>query len=93
MLRFEVTEEGTGSTDGERLAYVPGRGFHRSAVSANGDVVVGEERLRGLLSRAKSADEFAHGLHEILGSSWDAELEPYRTAGDGSSVILMHKVV
>lgn len=93
MLRFEVTEEGTGSTDGERLAYVPGRGFHRSAVSANGDVMVSEERLRGLLSRATSADEFAHGLHEILGSSWDAELEPYRAAGDGSPVILMHKVV
>lgn len=93
MLRFEITEEGTSSTDGERLAYVPGRGFHRSMVSANGDVVVGEERLRGLLSRAKSADEFAHGLHEMLGSSWDAELEPYRTAGDGSPVILLHKVV
>ena len=93
MLRFEVTEEATGSTDGERLAYVPGRGFHRSALSANGDVVVGEERIRGLLSRAKSADEFAHGLHEMLGSSWDAELEPYRLTGDGSPVILLHKVV
>ena len=47
MLVFEVTEDGTADTDGERLAYVPGRGFHRRAVSANGDVVVGEERLRG----------------------------------------------
>lgn len=93
MLRFEVTEEGTNTTDGERLAYVPGRGFHRSAVSANGDLVVAEERLRGLLSRARSGEEFTHGLHELLGSAWDEELEPYRTAGDGSAVRLLHKVV
>ncbi|MGI8665230.1 MAG: DUF3145 domain-containing protein [Jatrophihabitans sp.] len=93
MLRFEITEDGSTATDGERLAYVPGRGFHRSAVSANGDLVVGEERLRGLLSRARSSEEFAHGLHELLGSAWDEELEPYRSAGDGSQVVLLHKVV
>lgn len=93
MLVFEVTEDGTASTDGERLAYVPGRGFHRAAMTANGDLVVGEERLRGLLSRAKTGEEFAHGLHELLGSAWDVELEPYRVAGDGSPVVLLHKVV
>ena len=93
MLVFEVTEEGTSASDGERLAYVPGRGFHRSMVAANGDVVVGEERLRGLLSRARTADDFAHGLAELLGTSWDAELEPYRHAGDGAPVSLLHQVV
>jgi hypothetical protein len=93
MLVFEVTEEGTSASDGERLAYVPGRGFHRSMVAANGDVVVGEERLRGLLSRARTADDFAHGLAELLGTAWDAELEPYRHAGDGAPVSLLHQVV
>jgi hypothetical protein len=93
MIVFEVTEDGTSVSDGERLAYVPGRGFHRSAVSANGDVVVGEERLRGLASRARSADDYAHGLAELLGSAWDAELEPYRHAGDGAPVTLLHQVV
>lgn len=93
MLVFEVTEDGTSGSDGERLAYVPGRGFHRSMISANGDVVVGEERLRGLLSRAKTADDYAHGLAELLGTAWDEELEPYRHAGDGAPVTLLHKVV
>jgi Protein of unknown function (DUF3145) len=93
MLRFEITEEPTASSDGERLSYIPGRGFHRSMISANGDVVVSEERLRGLLSRARSADEYAHGLHELLGTVWDTELEPYRTAGDNSPVTLLHNVV
>jgi hypothetical protein len=93
MLVFEVTEDGTSASDGERLAYVPGRGFHRSATAANGDVVVGEERLHGLLARAKTADEFRHGIAELLGTAWDAELEPYRRGGDGAPVTLLHKVV
>jgi len=29
MLVFEITEDATSATDGERLAYVPGRGFQR----------------------------------------------------------------
>ncbi len=93
MLVFEVTEEPTSASDGERLAYVPGRGFHRSMVSANGDVVVGEERLRGLLERCRTTDEFRHALSELLGSAWDEELEGYRHAGDGAAVTLLHQVV
>jgi hypothetical protein len=87
MLRFEITEEPTATSDGERLCHVPGRGFHRAMMSASGDLMIGEERLRGLLRRARSSEDFAHGLHEILGSSWDAELEPYRAASDGSGLL------
>lgn len=93
MLVFEITEDGTSASDGERLAYVPGRGFHRSTVAANGDVVVGEERLRGLLARATTVADYEHGLAELLGSAWDAELEPYRLGGDGAPVTLLHQVV
>jgi hypothetical protein len=93
MLVFEITQSATSVSDGERLAYVPGRGFHRSVISVNGDVLVGEERLRGLLSRAHSAEEYAHGLAELLGTAWDAELEPYRQGGDGAPVTLLHQVV
>jgi len=93
MLVFEVTEDGTAETDGERLAYVPGRGFHRRAVSANGDVVIGEERLRGLLARARTAEDYEHGITDLLGVAWDAELEPYRLGGDGAPVTLLHQVV
>jgi len=92
MLVFEVTEDGTAISDGERLAYLPGRGFHRSMIAANGDVVVGEERLRGLLSRSRTAEEYAHGLAELLGTCWDSELEPYRQGGEGSPVTLLHQV-
>jgi hypothetical protein len=92
MLVFEITEHGTSASDGERLAYVPGRGFHRSMVSASGDVVVGEERLRGLAARARTAEEFQHGIAELLGTAWDAELEPYRIGGHGGPVTVLPAV-
>jgi hypothetical protein len=93
MLVFEITEDPTSASDGERLAYVPGRGFHRRAVSANGDVVVNEERLRGLMGRARSAEDFQHGLAELLGSAWDAELEPYRIGGHGAPITVLHQAM
>ena len=93
MLVFEITEDGTSVSDGERLAYVPGRGFHRSMIAANGDVVIGEERLRGLLVRSKTAEDYVHAIEDLLGTAWDAELEPYRIGGDGAPVTLLHQVV
>jgi hypothetical protein len=54
---------------------------------------VAEERLRGVLSRARSAEDYAHALQDLLGTAWDAELEPYRLAGDGAPVTLLHQVV
>ncbi|TAM91875.1 MAG: DUF3145 family protein [Jatrophihabitans sp.] len=93
MLVFEITEDATAASDGERLAYVPGRGFHRSTVAVNGDIVVGEERLRGLSRRATTVEEFRHGLDELLGAAWDAELEPYRTGVPGGPRGLLHEVV
>ena len=56
-------------------------------------VLVSEERLRGLLDRATTVDDFAHGIHELLGTEWDAELEPYRAGGDGAPVTLLHQAM
>jgi hypothetical protein len=92
MLRYEITEDASAAGDGERLAHVPGRGFHRASISANGDVMVGEERLRGLLQRARSTADYAHGIRDLLGADWDEELEPYRIAGDGAPITLLNQV-
>jgi hypothetical protein len=93
MIRFEVTEEASEGVDGERIVYVPGRGIHRSTMSANGDVLVSEDRLRWLLANASGTGEsLAHGLEKLLGSAWDAELEPYRYAGDGAPVTRLYQV-
>ncbi|WP_348773596.1 DUF3145 family protein, partial [Kingella kingae] len=34
-----------------------------------------------------------HGVDELLGAAWDADLEVYRHAGDGSPVTWLHQVV
>jgi hypothetical protein len=92
MVRFEVTEEPSPGCDGERIGYLPGRGIFRSAVSASGDMMIGEEQVRALLATARTAEDYAHGLSRMLGAAWDAELEPYRHAGDGAPVTWLHQV-
>jgi hypothetical protein len=92
MIRFEVTEEPSHGVDGERIAYVPGRGVFRSTMSANGDVLVSEDRLRALLATASGAEALHHALEKVLGTQWDIELEPYRYAGDGAKVTWLNQV-
>jgi hypothetical protein len=92
MIRFEVTEDPTEGVDGERIVYVPSRGLHRSTMSANGDLLVSEDRLRCLLANAGPGESLSHGLEKLLGSAWDAELEPYRYAGDGAPVTRLYQV-
>ena len=50
MLRFEVTEDPSHGVDGERYSHVPGLGLWRGSTSANGDVVVGEMKLRSIMN-------------------------------------------
>lgn len=92
LLRYEVTEEPSRGHDGERYAVTPALGAFRTAVSANGDIVVGEDRLRHLLATAQGP-QLAHGLDALLGSAWDDELEPFREAGEGAAVTWLHQVV
>src|SRR5690349_20326026 len=93
MLRFEVTEEASHGNDGERMSYVPGQGVFRAPTSANGDIMISEQQLRHLAATAGSMEAFRHGVDELLGAAWDADLEVYRHAGDGSPVTWLHQVV
>jgi len=53
-------------------------------MSANGDVMVGEMRLRTLMQ--SGADMLATELDSVLGTAWDEALEPYRDGGDAAEV-------
>ena len=92
MVRFEVTEDPSPGVDGERYMHVPGRGLFHAATSANGDVVLSEDRLRALIASARGYDTLAHTLEKALGAPWDAELEPYRHAADGAPMTLLTRV-
>lgn len=92
MLRYEVTESAGAGSDGERYSVTPDLGVFRSIIGANGDILIGEDRLRSLLSTAQGP-QLAHGIDALLGSAWDEELEPFREAGEGAPVTWLHQVV
>jgi hypothetical protein len=86
LVRAEVTEEPSDGYDGERYSMTPDLGVYRSAMSANGDVLVQEDRLRAVLGEAADPPSLQHALGRLLGTPWDDELEPYRCSGDGTPV-------
>lgn len=89
MIRFEITEEPSPGVDGQRFMFVPGRGLHTCAMSANGDIMVTEHQLRSIMSGARSPEALSHAIDRALGAAWDDELEPYRYAGDGAPATLL----
>ncbi len=85
-LVFEVVEGPGSGCDGDRYSYTPELGLFHGSLAANGDIIVGEGRLRALLEAAPSRSALVSGLHELIGSDWDTELEPLRRGGDGAPV-------
>ncbi|HCA52701.1 MAG TPA: DUF3145 domain-containing protein [Mycobacterium sp.] len=84
VLRFEVTEDPSAGVDGQRFCHTPQLGLWSGAMSANGDIMVGEMRLRTLMS--EGADTLAAELDTVLGTAWDEALEPYRDGGTAGEV-------
>ncbi len=85
MLRFEVTEEASPGCDAVRFSCTPALGMFSAALSANGDIMISENRLRAVMTlAASSAEGDSSGLrglqelhtprHPALGGSLEAEL-------------------
>jgi hypothetical protein len=91
VLRFEVTEDPSHGVDGQRFSHTPQLGMWSGAMSANGDIIVGEMRLRGLM--ADGADALFAELDSVLGTAWDEALEPYRDGGHGAEVSWLNRGV
>jgi hypothetical protein len=86
LLRLEITEEPSEGSDGERYSMTPDLGVFRASMSANGDVLVQEDRLRALLGEDSDLPSMRHSIERLLGTAWDDELEIYRRSGDGTPV-------
>ena len=93
-IRFEVTEQGTSTTESERYCYTPALGVFHANTGLHGDIVVGEDRIRqAMLNAQVGGADLMLALDELLGRPWDEELEPFRYAGDDAPVRWLHEVV
>ncbi|MDR1214210.1 MAG: DUF3145 domain-containing protein [Propionibacteriaceae bacterium] len=78
-LLFEVTEDPTVRSEGQRYSRTPDLGLFSSSTGPNGDLVVGEERLRQAVQDSQGRPEaLIQAIADLLGQAWDDELEPYR---------------
>jgi hypothetical protein len=83
-LRFEVTEEASPGCDPVRYSCTPGLGTFSGTISANGDILVPEGRLRAAMALARAGSGATEGLgglrdrhgprHPALDGSLEAEL-------------------
>ncbi len=92
-VRYEVAEEPGKGAEGERFAVTPDLGVFRATMGPHGDIMVHEDRIRAIVAATDDPAELREGLERILGAAWDAELEPFRRAGDGMPVRWLHQVV
>lgn len=91
VLRFEVTEEPSEGVDGQRFCHTPSLGLWSGTMSANGDIMVGECRLRSLMDAG--ADTLVAELDNVLGTAWDEALEPYRNGGEVAETVWLGRAV
>lgn len=95
-LRFEVTEEASPGCDPIRYSYTPALGTFSCVISANGDVLIPENRLRAAMTVAacpapgRPASSLEAELGRLMGQAWDDELEPFRCAAEGAPVRWLH---
>lgn len=93
-LRYEVTEEPTAASDGQRYAYTPTLGAFSAVVGVHGDILVPEDRLKhAVATDALGGEPILKGLEKLLGVPWDEELEVFRHAGEDAPIRWLHQVV
>jgi hypothetical protein len=93
-VRFEVTEEATSATEGERYSYTPTLGIFHAITGIHGDIMIPEDRIKHAIAlSALGGKDLTDALYGLLGRDWDDELEPFRYAGDGAPVRWLHEVV
>jgi hypothetical protein len=93
-VRFEVTEDATSRTEGERYCYTPTLGIFHAVTGFHGDIMIPEDRIKHAIAVSSvSGKDLVDLLDGLLGRAWDDELEPFRQAGDGAPVRWLHEVV
>jgi len=93
-LRFEVTEDGTSTSEGARYSFTPDLGVFHAVTGMHGDIMIPEDRLKAAVVKAALGDTTLElEVDKLLGKPWDDELETFRHAGEGAPVRWLHQVV
>ncbi len=93
-IRFEVTEDATGTTEGRRYCYTPSLGRFTATVGIHGDILVPEDRIRNAMDTAEARGLSLHqALENLLGVAWDEELEVFRYGSEDAPIRYLHQVV
>ncbi len=93
-VRFEVTEDPSPGSDGQRFCFTPDLGAFAATVGVHGDILVGEDRIRNLLAEAALREEdLATAIESLLGTPWDEELDTFRYASEDAPMRWLHQVV
>ena len=93
-LLFEVTEDPTAVSEGARFSFTPELGVYHAVTGLHGDIMIPEDRLKAAVVRSAIGDlPLVAEIEKLLGSEWDAALEPFRHAGEGAPVRWLHHVV
>jgi hypothetical protein len=66
----------------------------RATIGIHGDILVNEDRLRAAMAEsAADGVDLMDTLEALMGQPWDEELEPFRYAGEGAPVRILHHVI
>ena len=76
-LNFEIIE----NTDngGELFRCTPELGIHRAVVDQTGAVILSENQLSAALKNSLDEESIREAIADLLGSSWEAELDRFRS--------------
>lgn len=91
-LRFEITEEATAESEGERYSHTPALGIFHAVVGLHGDILLPEDRVRHAMASSPDDRALRSALDALLGAAWDAELDVFRHAADGVPLRWLHEV-
>lgn len=93
-VRFEVTEDASAGSDGQRFCYTPALGTFVATVGVHGDILVSEDRIRNAIEQEVQGGEAIHtALASLLGTPWDEELDTFRYASEDAPIRWLHQVV